>query len=234
MITRRYCSMDDNKFAGFTPATSQFLWDLAFNNERPWFLEHKAEFEEVLNRPFKLLAQDTFDLFSAAYPDKPLLLHVARIYRDARRLHGRGPYKDHLWFSIKADDKLLDEPMFWFELGAADYSLGMGFYSATSAQMELFRRSIDANPARFERIAKDLAKLKGFQVSGEEYKKPKGQYDGVIGQWYNRKRPGIDCTRDFGGVIFSPELPRILADAFSAMMPMYDYLTVIASSGKEQ
>ena len=222
-----------DKFEGFTPETSQFLWDLAFNNERPWFLDHKEEFERVLNRPLKALAQETYELTCEKNPDKPLLLHVARIYRDARRLHGRGPYKDHLWFSIKADDKLLDGPMFWFEIGAADYCLGMGFYSAKSAQMEEFRRSIDANPAAFERMAKKLERLKGFSVAGEEYKKPKGHYDGVIAKWYNRKRPGIDCTRDFGGELYSPELPEVLADYFTALMPMYDYLSAVADRGKE-
>lgn len=222
-----------DKFEGFSQETSDFLWDLAFNNERPWFLEHKEQFERVLNRPFKALAQETYDLTCSKSPDKPLLLHVARIYRDARRLHGRGPYKDHLWFSIKSDDKLLDGPMFWFELGAADYSMGMGFYSATSAQMEEFRRGIDANPAAFERMAKKLERLKGFSVSGEEYKRPKGQYDGVIGKWYNRKRPGIDCTRDFGEELFSADLPGVLADYFTALMPMYDYLSAVAGRGKE-
>lgn len=222
-----------DKFEGFSQETSDFLWDLAFNNERPWFLEHKEQFERVLNRPFKALAQETYDLTCSKSPDKPLLLHVARIYRDARRLHGRGPYKDHLWFSIKADDKLLDGPMFWFELGAADYSMGMGFYSATSAQMEEFRRGIDANPAAFERMAKKLERLKGFSVSGEEYKRPKGQYDGVIGKWYNRKRPGMDCTRDFGEELFSADLPGVLADYFTALMPMYDYLSAVAGRGKE-
>ena len=43
----------------------------------------------------------------------------------------------------------------------------MGFYSATAAQMEAFRRNIDANPARFERIAAAVEKLDGFAVSGE-------------------------------------------------------------------
>lgn len=225
--------MENIKFEGFTQKTSEFMWELAFNNERTWFLAHKEEFEQVLNRPLKALARETYDLTCARNPEKPLLLHTARIYRDARRLHGRGPYKDHLWFSIKADDKLLDGPMFWFEVGAADYSYGMGFYSATSAQMELFRRSIDANPVRFERIAQIVERLDGFTVSGEEYKKPKGSYEGVIGKWYNRKRPGCDCTRDFGGTLLTAELPALLADTFCELMPLYDYLTAIAGSGRE-
>lgn len=220
--------MDNIKFEGFTPKTSEFLWELAFNNERPWFLAHKEEFEQVLNRPFKALADETFALTVQNHPDTPLMLHTARIYRDARRLHGRGPYKDHLWFSIKEDDKLLNGPMFWFEIGAADYSYGMGFYSAKSAQMEAFRRRIDANPAEFERIARTIDALECFQISGEEYKRPKGDRGEVINRWYNRKRAGVECTREFGGALYSTELPCILSEAFSALMPLYEYLSVIA------
>lgn len=220
--------MDNIKFEGFTPKTSEFLWELAFNNERPWFLAHKEEFEQVLNRPFKALADETFALTVQNHPDTPLMLHTARIYRDARRLHGRGPYKDHLWFSIKEDDKLLNGPMFWFEIGAADYSYGMGFYSAKSAQMEAFRRRIDANPAEFERIARAIDALECFQISGEEYKRPKGDRGEVINRWYNRKRAGVECTREFGGALYSAELPCILSEAFSALMPLYEYLSVIA------
>lgn len=220
--------MDNIKFEGFTPKTSEFLWELAFNNERPWFLAHKEEFEQILNRPFKALADETFALTVQNHPDTPLMLHTARIYRDARRLHGRGPYKDHLWFSIKEDDKLLNGPMFWFEIGAADYSYGMGFYSAKSAQMEAFRRRIDANPAEFERIARAIDALECFQISGEEYKRPKGDRGEVINRWYNRKRAGVECTREFGGALYSTELPCILSEAFSALMPLYEYLSVIA------
>lgn len=28
-------------FTGFSDATIDFLWELRFHNERPWFLEHK-------------------------------------------------------------------------------------------------------------------------------------------------------------------------------------------------
>ena len=32
-------------FEGFTQETSEFLWELSFNNERPWFLAHREQFE---------------------------------------------------------------------------------------------------------------------------------------------------------------------------------------------
>lgn len=219
--------MSNDNFQGFSPETGEFLWELAFNNERPWFLAHKDEFERVLNTPFKALARDTQALLAARYPRFDGRLHVARIYRDARRLHGRGPYKDHLWFSIKGDDGLLEGPMFWFELGAADYSYGMGFYSATSAQMEAFRQSIDANPARFTRLARAVERMEGFAISGEEYKRPKGDRGELLNKWYNRRRIGVDCVRDYDAALYSPDLPARLVDAFSQLMPLYKYLVGI-------
>ncbi len=88
-------------FNGFTPAAGDFLWELAFNNERVWFNEHKEQFEQTVNEPFKALAAETQALMCSRFPEMDCRLHVSRIYRDARRLFGRGPYKDHLWFSIK-------------------------------------------------------------------------------------------------------------------------------------
>lgn len=210
-------------FEGFTTQTSDFLWELAFHNERPWFQAHKEQFELLLNRPFKLLAEDTAVLMAQRFPRRYFKLHVSRIYRDARRLFGRGPYKDHLWFSLKSDEILLEDPMFWFEIGAADFSYGMGFYSATPAQMAAFRRKVDANPARFERLARAVMQEKTFRITGEEYARPKGQRSEIIDQWYNRKSLGIEVSRDFGGDIFRAELPEILVDCFEKLMPMFDF-----------
>lgn len=224
-------------FNGFSQKTSSFLWDLAFNNERPWFLEHKQEFEDCLNQPFRALAKDTFQRMQERFPELSCELHIARIYRDARRLFGRGPYKDHLWFSIKCDPRLLSGPMFWFEIGAADYSYGMGFYDASAAHMECYRRLIDANPARFERIAADIEACGEFSIFGEEYKRPKGDKGELINRWYNRKRIGVECCRDFGEELFDPRLPEKLVDSYEKLMPLYNFCIEfyrMAESGTEE
>ena len=78
-------------FTGFSDATIDFLWELRFHNERPWFLEHKQVFLDTLDRPMKALAADVTAALEQAHPDRKWYLHVARIYRDARRLHGNGP-----------------------------------------------------------------------------------------------------------------------------------------------
>ncbi len=210
-------------FRGFTKQTSRFMWDLAFNNERPWFNEHKQEFEALVMTPFKELARDTYDEMQRRYPELGLELHVSRIYRDARRLHGKGPYKDHLWFSLKNWEGLLQGPMFWFEIGAADYSYGMGFYSATASQMASFRAGVDANPARLERLAKMVEGQEEFRLDGEEYRRPKGDVGELLNPWYNRKCLGLECRRDFGGEALKPTLPRKLADSFGFLVPFYEF-----------
>ena len=100
----------------------------------------------------------------------------------------------------------------------------MGFFSATHGQMEAFRRSLDANPARFERIVRKVERSGEFVLTGEEYKRPKGHADDSLGRWYNRKRIGLECSRDHDAALYSPELPGILTDAYAKLMPMYEYL----------
>ena len=211
-------------FTGFTKQAGDFMWELAFNNERPWFMEHKAQFEALVNTPMKALAAETAELMRKRCPERELCMHVSRIYRDARRLFGRGPYKDHLWFMIYDESVKNDGPVFWFEFGKGEYGYGMGFYDATSAQMEAFRKMVDANPARFERLAESIEGSE-FTVHGEEYKRKKAERGGVIGKWYNRKRIYVSFYRDFDGTGLEADFPQRLCDAFMRLMPMYDYFT---------
>jgi uncharacterized protein (TIGR02453 family) len=211
-------------FQGFSKETGEFLWELSFHNERPWFLEHKEQFERVVNQPFKALAKDTAALLQERFPDMLVDCHVSRIYRDARRLFGRGPYKDHLWFTLWDSVGGKSGPAFWFEIGPATYTYGMGFFEAAPAEMELYRRSIDANPARFARLAGDIDALGKYKVIGPSYARPKGSYDEPVKSWYERKWVGAERTRDLEGEAFSPELPRILVDAFEELTPMFRFL----------
>ncbi|MBR5093976.1 MAG: DUF2461 domain-containing protein [Oscillospiraceae bacterium] len=211
-------------FQGFSKETGEFLWELSFHNERPWFLEHKEQFERVLNEPFKALARETGALLQARFPEMAIQGHVSRIYRDARRLFGRGPYKDHLWYTLWDSAGGKDGPAFWFEIGAATYVYGMGYFEASPAAMELFRRSVDAEPARFARLAEEIEALGGYRVIGPRYARPKGDYDEPVADWYERKWVGVETVRDLEGEAFSPALPGVLADAFTELMPMYRFL----------
>ena len=212
-------------FSGFSKETGEFLWELAFNNERPWFQAHKETFERVLNEPFKALAHDAYEELSALVPEEDFSVHVSRIYRDARRLFGRGPYKDHLWFTFTPAGAADYGPAFWFQIGASDYSYGLGFWAPASAYMEAFRAAIAANPAAFERLVKKLSPMKGFTLHGEEFRRPKGDLGEVINPWYNRKYLDFGTDRDHDALLYSHELPRRVAEDWSRLMPLCRFMT---------
>lgn len=212
-------------FRGYSPKACEFLWELAFNNERSWFLAHKEDFEYQVNIPTKALAADCAELLRQRLPAMNFDSHVSRIYRDARRLFGRGPYKDHLWFTIKSGLVGKDGPAFWFEIGPRGYSYGTGYWCMSPAAADAFRRKIDANPAAFETLASGIAAMQQYEILGEEYKKPKGHPGGLAENWYNRKNLAIGCDRDFEGEILSPAFPGFLADEFMKIMPFYELLT---------
>ena len=111
-------------FRGFSEKSGDFLWGLAFNNDRAWFNAHREEYEEHLNQPFRALATETFERMKALRPGADLQLHIARIYRDARRLYGRGPFKENLWFTIHHGDIHEGGPVCWFEVTGHEWSYG--------------------------------------------------------------------------------------------------------------
>ena len=78
-------------FQGFSQGAVDFLWGIRFNNERSWFLAHKQEFLDLVDTPMKELGRQLWQAMEEEYPELGLNLHVCRIYRDARRLYGRGP-----------------------------------------------------------------------------------------------------------------------------------------------
>ena len=76
-------------FTGFTDETVDFMWGIRFNNERSWFEAHKSIYVTQFYEPMKELGDEIYNYLQERRPDYGLIRKVTRIYRDARRLHGR-------------------------------------------------------------------------------------------------------------------------------------------------
>ena len=100
--------------------------------------------------------------------------------------------------------------------------------------MEVFSSSIDSNPARFERLAEDAAKMRGFRIIGPEYKRQKKDVGPLLNPWYNRKRVGLEHMEDFDPAALGPELPEILCSAYRRLMPLYRYLLTCCRAAELQ
>ncbi len=207
-----------------TPRAMDFLMELSINNERPWFQEHREEFETLLHRPFKELAGETCSIMAKDFPGCGFGLHVSRIYRDARRLFGRGPYHDHLWFSLQREDCRNTGPMLWFEFGLSGTSHGLGYWDRSAEQAAAFRKKIDSDPKRFEGLLLAVPDRDKSRLWGDEYKRPKGHYNDILDPWYNRKQASIGYDDYFGEDLFTDRLPQLLSDSFSGLVPLYHYM----------
>lgn len=211
-------------FQGFSQATGDFLWSLAMNNDRAWFLAHKQEFEDVLNQPFRALAFDTLARMQKAFADQEFQVHLSRIYRDARRLFGRGPYKDHLWFCLYSGDRHNAGPMFWFEIGGMSWSYGMGIWEDSADVAAAWRAAIDADPARFEALVKGIEARGPYTLWGDTYKRPKADRGALLNPWYNRRHFSVGYEHGYGGPLYTEALPSVLADGYAALMPMFRFM----------
>lgn len=187
-------------FQGFSPETIEFLWGIRFNNEKTWFEAHKPDYLKYLYQPMKELGADVQDKLLERFPKSQLNLKISRIYRDARRLFGRGPYKDHLWLTLFRWDGGEEgaRPALWFEITPDEWSYGMGFWCAKAAVMEQHRARMDRDCKPLLKLASRLDKQDVFVLEGPEYARKKQAPHPKLTDWYNKKSLSIGCTRPPG------------------------------------
>ena len=217
-------------FQGFSQASVDFLWQIRFNNERGWFQEHKQEYLTHLDQPLRQLGGQVQSEVARRHPKLQLNLHVSRIYRDARRLHGKGPYKDHLWFVLhRPEEETGRAPAFYFEIAPEYYSIGMGCYDPTPLTMAKLRARIDRDPAPVEKLARSLNRQYRFVLEGEMYHRPKGEKGELLNPWYNRRSICLCWDRPCGGSLFGPELEGEILEGVEYLLPFHQYLASLDS-----
>lgn len=218
-------------FQGFSNQTIDFMWGIRFNNEKTWFEQHKEEYLQHLYNPFKELGRTVYEALAERHADLDLRHRVSRIYRDARRLHGNGPYKDHLWFSVEQpSEEWTIHPTFWFEYNPDGFTCGMGYYMPKALTMAKFRKRLDRDPKTFETLVRGFNKQNVFTLAGEDYKKPKGDAPSpLLAPWYNKKTFTLEHHGEVGGIAFTPALCDFLIEGYDALMPLYRYFVTLDS-----
>ena len=218
-------------FQGYTQETVDFMWGIRFNNEREWFLAHKEDYQKHLLEPTRALGEQVYEGLRGMLPHEPLLLKVSRIYRDARRLHGRGPYKDHLWFCVRTRDKdWTGRPTFYFEIAPEYYSYGMGFWQARAELMELFRRDLQERPDEFGRLVRLFNRQREFVLTGDSYARSKGEVSDLLRPWFQKKSLSLSHELPLDEKIFRPELAEEILAGFKTLVPFYKYFAALCAS----
>ena len=217
-------------FQGFSQETVDFMWGIRFNNERSWFEAHKSDYQTYFLNPMKELGGQLQAELLDRFPGNGLNLKISRIYRDARRLFGRGPYKDHLWLSLSRFGNEAsggNHPVLWFELAPDNWSYGMGFWSAQPIIMEKHRARIDRDPTPLLKLHNRLAKQSEFALEGPEYSRKKPCSESRLAGWYNKKSLDLGHSEALTADVYQPALADRLAEGFTFLMPYYDYFSTL-------
>ena len=209
-------------FQGYTQETVDFMWGIRFNNERTWFMEHKEQYQKHLLEPTRALAEQVYDGLREKLPHEPLMMKVSRIYRDARRLHGRGPYKDHLWFCVRTgDEDWTGRPTFYFEIAPVYYCYGMGFWHASASTMERFRKQVRSDPRELEKLVRAFNRSGRFELVGDEYARDKGAPNELLRPWLQKKNISLQFEKPLDERIFSSELADEIVGELAELVPLY-------------
>ena len=207
----------------YSEQTVDFLWALRLNNSREWFQEHKAEYEALMLRPTKDLGNALYEHLRDKAPAHDWKLHISRIYRDARRLFGRGPMNDHLWFSIHADKEEGGGPACWFSFTPEGWDGGMGLWPSGNPTLERLRAQVRRDPAPAEALARRLAQQDVFVLSGESYKKHRFETTPLLQPWVDKKWLGLEHRAPHDALSLSDRLFPFLREGFDFLLPFYEY-----------
>ena len=213
----------------FTDETVDFMWGIRFNNEKPWFEAHKDIYLNHFYQPMRELGEELRDFLADKRPDYGLIAKTTRIYRDARRLHGRGPYKDHLWFCVEQpSEQWTARPTFWFELGPEDWTCGMGYYMPRPLTMAKLRARIDRDPGTMEVLTRKLTRQTEFILETEDYKRPRSAAPSkLLEPWYQMKSFSICHQEKLTEELFSRAIAERLKRDFDFLLPYYDYFVTL-------
>ena len=213
------------------PALFRFFKQLAKNNNREWFEQHKPEFKafETEVKQFgealkdKLNQHDSIDRFK-----------VFRIYRDVRFSKDKTPYKTHFgltWHRTKPEYR----GGYYLHLKPDDIFLACGFWDPAPADLKRIRQEIDLDGDEYRNLINAPAfKNTWGALQGNAVKTaPKG---------YAKDHPDIDLLR-FKQHIFMiryTEVEVAAADfmdrldvALKAVRPFVDYMSAVLTTNAD-
>lgn len=138
----------------FSAKTVAFLRSLKRNNDRDWFREHKAEYEQHVMAPMVALLARLDEDFRAFAPE--LIAHpkvsLFRIYRDTRFSANKAPLKTQMGASFPHRDLQKRGAGLYLEIGPDRVFMGGGLYMPEPSDLHAIREHIAEHHARLRKI----------------------------------------------------------------------------------
>jgi len=218
-------------FKGFTTDALRFLFENRMNNSKEWYDLHKGEYKQYVYNPFVDLITElapTITEIDSQMITAPSKL-ISRVRRDTRFTRDKTLYRDNAWLVFLRDKALMStSPCYWFEISQKGSSYGIGYYGAQTGSMSKMREMIINKHPAFLKALECYESQNRFTIGGEMYKRSKfPDQPGNLKIWLDRKNIYFESVQNDFKLAFSEELPRVLAESFRELKPIYDFLCMV-------
>ncbi|HEY1164906.1 MAG TPA: DUF2461 domain-containing protein [Chitinophaga sp.] len=218
--------------AGIHPSSFDFLSALKQNNNRDWFNDHKAQYQQELENMERfadaLLTQlNTHDLIETPSGKKSLF----RIYRDTRFSNDKTPYKTYWSGSFKRATKQR-RGGYYFQIEQGNSFVGGGFWGPEAQDLKRIRDDIafDAAPLRKILKSKSFTSLFG-SLEGEQLKKvPRGYAADHEAADLLKYKQFLLIRRFTDKEVVNGEFLKEASLTFKGMRPFFDYMSEVLST----
>ena len=169
-------------FSGFPRECFRFYRELAKNNNKQWFEQHKGDYEShVLDpaRRFVLAMGERLARLSPGINADPRVdRSIFRIYRDVRFSGDKRPFKTNLGIWLwEGNGKRMESSGYYVMMEPDSILLGVGMYMFPKEYLKDYRDSVvhPKHGAALARAMQAVKKKGNYDIGGEFYKKiPRG------------------------------------------------------------
>ena len=167
-----------SRYARFEPETIAFLEQLARNNNRDWFKEHKGRYEEeVLDVALRFIQsmQDPLAEIAPNFVALPTRVggSLMRVYRDTRFSKDKTPYKTNIGIQFRHEmAKDVHAPGYYVHIAPEEAFVGVGMWRPDSEPLRRIRERIAARPAEWKRAVGGRTFARQFALGGESLLRP--------------------------------------------------------------
>ncbi len=230
-------------FPGFPRQAIEFFRQIAENNNREWFAEHKAEFTQHVQDPaqdFVVALGTRLQTISQGIRFDTALNgsgSIMRIYRDIRFSKDKSPYKtwQGLRFWEGKTRKQLASGIF-FGFDAEGGGIHVGQHTFDKDFLARFREAVDqeATGRELQKTVDGLGAA-GVTINGEQLKRVPRGYDPDHARGDLLKYKALYASSEGLTVeqLCSPQLVDICMDHVTRMAPLHHWLVKIAMPSVE-
>jgi uncharacterized protein (TIGR02453 family) len=224
---------NDCIFSGFPKECFEFFEMLENNNNRPWFEEHRSDYEQFVKEPARdfvvALGARLRKLAPRVHAEPLIDRSIFRINRDTRFSHDKSPYKTHLglWF-WEGNGNRMECSGFYIHFDPPRMWLGVGIYIFPPFLLHEYRRSCvhDTYGKQLSRIVSRVTKVPGTMIGNESYKRVPRGYDpdhrNADLLRFNGFHAGIDIK--IPKVISTPKSVDFCYDKLKPYLPVHKWL----------